>query len=123
MCFLGPSNDGNAPPCDDEVLDAKLKEELHFAEMRGVRYKASRSLLNDPSRMRTMLFLAIAIEPLRYLSAWWMRRAREGDRRPNRIPLLDMLLKAASPMQVALQYAASLLRTAGGCDRVQLVAV
>ena len=105
---------------DDEV-DAKLSEDLNFSVLKGKRYKVSCEFLSDGSRKRTLLHLAIAIEPTRYLSAWWMRRARETDRLPSRVPFLDMLFAPASPLQIALQYIATLLHSKGRQDRLALL--
>jgi hypothetical protein len=102
-------------------MDAKLAEDLNFAALRGKRWQASVDLLGDAGRVRSLLFLTLAVEPLRYLSAWWMRRAREVDRRPDCIPLLDMLRPESSPLLVAQQYISTLLAAGPGADRLQLV--
>jgi hypothetical protein len=102
-------------------MDAKLAEDLNFAALRGKRWQASVDLLGDAGRVRSLLFLILAVEPLRHLSAWWMRRAREVDRRPDCIPLLDMLRPESSPLLVARQYISTLLAAGPGADRLQLV--
>ena len=102
-------------------MDAKLAEDLNFAALRGKRWQASVDLLGDADRVRSLLFLTLAVEPLRFLSAWWMRRAREIDRRPDCIPLLDMLRPESSPLLVAQQYISTLLAAGQGADRLQLV--
>lgn len=104
----GGSNSSLAPA--NEYLDPALESDLTFSVMKGKRFKASLELLRDKERLATMWMFALAIEPLRYLSAWWMRRARETDRSPSRIPLFDMLLPECSPLQAARQYVATLGR-------------
>ena len=106
---------------EDQDVDAKLYEDLEYSAMRGVRYRASCALLGDDGRMRTLLMLALAIEPLRFLSAWWMRRAREFDKHHDRIPFLDMMFAPASPLQVARQYISTLMCAIGDDDRRRLV--
>ena len=71
--------------------------------------------------MRTLLFMAIAIEAHRFLSAWWMRRARESDKYPKRVPFLDMMFAPTSPLVAARQYSSTLLCSDGGQDRLQIV--
>ena len=64
--------------------------------------------------------LAIVIEPHRSLSEWWLLRAREVDRHPTRVPVLDLLYPATSVLVVVLQYLGSLLYSAGAA-RLRLV--
>ena len=64
--------------------------------------------------MRTLLVLHISTEFLRYLSVWWMRRAREVDKYLGCIPFLDMRLPSVSLLLVALQYMAILICTFTG---------
>lgn len=115
----GGSNSSLAPA--NEYLDPALESDLTFSVMKGKRFKASLELLRDKERLATMWMFALAIEPLRYLSAWWLRRARETDRSPSRIPLFDMLLPECSPLQAARQYVATLLHSDGGDDRLVLL--
>ena len=103
----------------DPLTDARLLEDVQFSMLKGQRYKASCQMLTDDVRMRTLLFLAIAIEPLRYLSGWWMRRAREADRHPCKMPaFLDILHPRASCLWIARQYLATLLHSCGGQGRL-----
>ena len=95
MRRLGTSIDHGAGgnPCDqdEEQCDPALKQEREFSILKGKRYLSSRSFLADTPKTWTVLFVAIAIEGHRYLTSWWMRRARETDRTPARIPFLDAL--------------------------------
>lgn len=121
---LGLDDDEKPPPLvdnDDPNVDDNLKADLSYSAVRGKRYKASVGLFKDSVRMLTLLFVAISIEALRFLSCWWMRRARETDRYPQRVPFLDMMYAPTSPLVVARQYLASLLWSDGGEDRLQLV--
>ena len=68
-----------------------------------------------------MLIIAICIEPLRYLSAWWMRRARETDASCTRVRILDMMHGPTSPLQAARQYCATLLFAQEGSGRLALL--
>ena len=104
----------------DVDIDVKLKEDLSYAAMRGARYKASCLLFEDKPRMLTLQFLALGIEGLRYLSNWWMRRARETDRYNGRVPLFEILRGPTSPLIASMQYVASLLHS-DGSGRLELV--
>ena len=64
--------------------------------------------------------LAIVIEPHRFLSEWWLLRARDIDRHPDRVPVLDILHKPTSVLFVAQQYLASVLH-GNGEGRVRLL--
>ena len=62
----------------DAALDgteARLHKELHFAVLRGSRFKKSLALLHDVNKMTTLMILALALEPLRYFTDWLMKRA------------------------------------------------
>ena len=61
-----------------EDADHHLEEEVDFARLRGKRYQMSVSTFNSASHVRTLLMLAIALEAHRYLSDYWLLRARSG---------------------------------------------
>ena len=103
----------------DPLPEARLLEDVQFSILEVQRFKASCQMLTDDVRMRTLLFLAIAIEPLRYLSGWWMRRAREAHRHSCKMPaFLDILHPPASCLWIARQYLATLLHSRGGQGRL-----
>ena len=103
----GAGEDAGHDMADDE-LDAALKSEFDFSKLQGLRYKASLSYFGNASTSNSLLVLALCLEPIRSVSAWWMRRARTGDAR-LRDGFLDMLFEPVSPLQSALQYLASML--------------
>ena len=58
-----------------------------------------------------MMPLAIRMEPLRHLTAWWLRRGKEVQRgRLGNIPLLGMLLRATLPTLTSQRWLALLLQ-------------
>ena len=91
----GAGEDADHAMADDE-LDEALKSEFDFAKLQGLRYKASLSYFGNASTSSSLLVLALCLEPIRSVSAWWMRRARTGDTR-LRDGSLDMLFELVPP--------------------------
>ena len=92
--------------------DESLKKDVSFAATQGKRYKASRDFLSDAETLATLLRLALVVEPLRYLTGFWLRCASDLHD-PCRAPRLqDMVWAPLSPVRHALQYLSSLLRGA-----------
>ena len=87
--------------------------------MKGKRFRASRELLTSNAMSRDLTYLAIVIEPIRYITGWFVRRAREQEDVCCSPPVLDMVNPAFSPIQFALQYFGSLLT--GQPGRLRLV--
>lgn len=102
---------------DDDDVDESLRQELNFAALKGKRWQACTDFFMIPEHVTTMIYLALTLEPLRSLTAWWMRRGRDVDN-PLKVPMLDMLYEGTSPLLVSLQYIASLLD--GTNDRLLL---
>ena len=69
--------------------------------------------LNSASHVRTLLMLAIVLEAHRYLSDYWLLRARDVDHSADRVPLLDIMHWPTSVLIVSLQYLSSLLFSCG----------
>lgn len=57
----------------DDDLDPALHHDLHFSAVLGKRWKSSTDFLTVAAHVDSMLCLAFALEPLRYISAWLMR--------------------------------------------------
>ena len=57
----------------DDIDDESLRHELSFATLKGKRWKASTDFLLKPENVIVMGYLAFALEPLRFLVAWWVR--------------------------------------------------
>jgi hypothetical protein len=91
-----------------EDLDGDLAAQLNFAVLRGIRYRTSCKFFADAVTLPTLLMVAFCLEPLRFLTAFWMRRSREGDD-PTRIALLDVVNERFSPVVGALQYISTML--------------
>jgi len=60
---------------DDDDMDELLQQELNFAALKGKRWQACTSFFMNTDHVTTMVFLALTLEPLRGLTAWWMRTA------------------------------------------------
>eukprot|EP00972_Heterocapsa_arctica_P105320 15519524-Heterocapsa_arctica.AAC.1 len=58
-------------------LDEQLLRELTVSAVAGKRHESSKRFLQDAASRVSLQVLAIAIEVTRYLSGWFMRRARE----------------------------------------------
>lgn len=89
-------------------VDLALQSELSFAAIQGKRWKVATEFLSAPANVTQMFFLAFALEPMRFIPAWWMRRAREVDD-SDRTPMLDILHEEHSPLMRATQYVSSFL--------------
>ena len=105
---------GGKPP---ERLDASLEADLCFSKVQGVRFAAARKFLCSPDIKATLLTLSLMLEPLRYLSAYWMRVA--GDPEKCGESMFEMLFEPSSPLLHVRQHLASLLF--GHHSRLQLV--
>ena len=110
-----------AEVADSSWRDPVLHSQVAFHVLKGSRFAASCAFLGDAGKLRTLIMLEISLECLRFLSAWLMRRARETDRWPDRVPFLDQLHLPLSPLQAATQYVASLLRGDDGSERLILL--
>jgi hypothetical protein len=58
-------------------MDPALVSTLGWSAVQGIRIKTSSRMLIDPATKGRLIILSLVIEPLRMLSAYWMRRARE----------------------------------------------
>ena len=65
-------------------------------------------MLQDADQLERLVVLALVLEPLRHLTAFLMRRAREADPL-SKNGLLDMLYEPVSPVVHAGQYIAAFL--------------
>ena len=92
----------------DADLDEALKAEVTFAELQGLRYKASRQFFAHVSTGEKLVVLALCQEASRNLTAYWTRRARTLDR-TIRNHLLDMVHEPSSPVHSSLQYLSSMM--------------
>jgi hypothetical protein len=64
---------------EEADIDPQLQNDLFFSAVAGARYNAGCKFLLDLATRGAMVCLGIVLEPIRYLTAWWMRRAREID--------------------------------------------
>ena len=93
----------------DGSMDMQLIQEVMFSAVAGSRYADSKTFLSDPASLPAMICLGLALEPIRVMTAWWMRRARHAEMYTCRCPLMDVLNRGTSIVIVALQYISSFL--------------
>ena len=93
-------------------LDDELVSELAFAALNGKRYHSVRRYIGEGWSLAHMLMLALVLEPLRYLSSFWTRRARACDD-PRTVASLDMVSLGFSPVVIALQYIGGMMSGTG----------
>jgi hypothetical protein len=109
-CFLVGLDTMQFFEAPDPDLDQQLQSYLCFKAVLGKRYHAARRFLTDPVKMLHLRLLCVTTEVTRYLSGWFMRRAREVDNPCRRPALVDMVSSTASPPLLALQYVGAMLR-------------
>ena len=61
----------------DPTVDFDMTTDALFSAVPGTRYSASKEFLRNPNTRPNLASLAIVLEPIRTLTSWWMRRARE----------------------------------------------
>lgn len=103
-----PAAADDEPEAGSLDMDSALKSEEDFAKVQGARFEASKALLTATDTPQRLAILAECLEPLRRLTAWWMRRARASDFR-GRGFMLDMIYAPFSQVQFAAQYVGTLM--------------
>ena len=98
--------------------------ETSWHQVLGVRCKKVAAGLEGHSKFYSIIVLTLVLEPLAWLTRWWMRRSSTARRaRAQRLgrppPLCDMIWHLASPAVRVLQYLTSLLQ--GRASRVKLL--
>ena len=92
---------------------------LDFSALQGKRYNASKVMLQDPTALVAIICLSIILEPLRVVTAWFMRRAHQSSDSCARPPIVDLLSLPHSCIIHARQYLSSLV--AGRSTRLILL--
>lgn len=112
--FSQYARDGLAEPTSDLLLG-----ELNWRKVRGSRVRVGGSFLQSDQYRVDVVALAVAIEPCRFLTYFFLAACREV-RAPSSLPSLCVLAAPArSPIVVALQYLSALL--AGRSSRLVLL--
>ena len=104
---------------DDADVDADYQAAADFNALQGTRFNAAMSMLRDRAAQVAMICLAIVLEPLRAVTAWFMRRAQQVSDPCARPPILDLLNLSHSCIMHARQYLSSVI--AGKSTRLILV--
>ena len=107
-----PADGGN----DDEQ---QYVTDVDFGSVQGKRYLKALEMLMDPDCRFSLVLLSLVLEPLRTVTSWLMRRAKEAQGEHARPRTLDFFCESRSYVTFSLQYLASLL--AGANDRWILV--
>jgi hypothetical protein len=98
-----------------ETIDVRLEQDICFSRVMGVRFGSAKQFLRHPLTKPTLVTLSLGLEPLRHLSAWWMRLA--GNPSKCRNAMFDILWEPTSPLTHATQYLASIpSATVVGCS-------
>ena len=119
LVFLKLRVKAGAAQADMDIMrDMRLTLDLDLSAVTGTRYHAARKFLLDEATSWSLTVLGLALEPVRFLTAWWMRRARCEDV-VERVASMDIQYPPTSPLICAAQYLASMLW--GACPRLQML--
>lgn len=110
--------DQETPEVRDQQADEQYIHDIDYGALQGKRYKIALSFMRDRRSNETLIVLCLALEALRYLSSWLMRRARDAETSDGSA-VLDMWFLEMSPLVFTAQYLATLL--AGQNDRLMLL--
>ena len=89
----------------DMSMDFDMIRDVFFSAVAGSRFKAALRFLSDPATCPALVTLGLVLEPLRVITSWFMRRAREVELYHScKCPLMDVLHKPTSVIYAALQY-------------------
>ena len=72
-------------------VDCELAHDIAYRHVAGTRYNAGRELLSSREYLMKMTILAVPLEAIRYLTGWFIRRAREEPSDREVPPLCDMV--------------------------------
>ncbi|CAK0893274.1 unnamed protein product [Prorocentrum cordatum] len=99
-----------APPSrDDHEADDQFKFEADFSALQGKRFRLALDMLKSEASVGCIVMLGIVLEPVRHVSAWLMRRARECPDPCGRPAVLDFFNDRFNPVVHARQYISTLL--------------
>lgn len=94
---------------EDPLEDTVYLQDVAYGSVQGKRFMAGRDMLRCLESRVSLIMLALVLEPLRLLSSWLMRRAREVHEPGVPPKSFDMWLPRRSPVCAVLQYLATLL--------------
>ena len=86
----------------------------------GARLQKAFSLIGDMAVVTSLFILAITLEPIRYLMAFFMMSSHNKPRHNKPPRVCDLLLDNISPVIAVLQYFSTLLRR-GAPGRLHLI--
>lgn len=112
--FLGLKFDTSAIGVEESGdLDDQLRSDVQFRAVQGKRFAASCDFLRSAKHVLVLVRLCLVLEPIRFLTAFWLRRASECEDPCSQPPVFDMQHPRYSPLTLACQYLSGLLdRTA-----------
>lgn len=93
----------------DNNADEDYIRDVDFGAVQGKRYKVSVEFLSHKENNVGLAILSLLLEPLRFLTAWLMRRAKEVYNPCCQSLVFDMWVEGLSPIVFASQYLATLL--------------
>lgn len=100
--------------------DQLIAEEISWHRVAGIRSAKAQEMLSDPQSYFRIAILAIVLEPIRYLTRWFMVEGSDRRRRQRQklgLPpgLCDLVADTTSPGTAVLHYYAELL-VGGPCS-------
>jgi hypothetical protein len=90
--------------------DPSLQQELSWHQVQGVRMKRALGFVADPSAMLSLLLDALVEEPLRLLTAWFLKTTQRRKDPCQWPALLDLCCPEFSPVTAIMQYMSGLLQ-------------
>ena len=93
--------------------DPAQQEELNFHEVQGIRMTRTRAFLDDHEMRVKLVILALALEPLQWLTSCFLQNSQEVSNYSRPPFIMDLLSSSHSPIIVVLQYFSTLLRGVG----------
>jgi hypothetical protein len=90
---------------DEETVD----ERLAFQISQGKRYKSAMAMFQNRGNSFKFVVLAVSIEPLKFLTGFFLEASRDVQDPGSFPPLMTALASVASPLVTMQQYVASLL--------------
>lgn len=92
----------------DASMDPQLLQDIMFSAVTGRRFSEAKDFLRSADNRSKLSQLALVLEPLRHLTSWLMRRARESDHL-RQCGFLDCAHEATSPVWAASAYISTLI--------------
>ena len=108
-------------PDSEAGTDPRLVEALSFHAVNGRRFQSSMSFLQNTHEKWAVSLLAVALEPNRVLTYYWLSCLGQSLSPLERPPLYCLLDPSSSVVTSLLQHCSALLASESGSGRVRLL--